>query len=182
MDCVGCEKCRLREKLQVLGLGIALKILFSIDGHSDSNQPLQLQRNDMIALVNLLNRLSEFVKFVHEKDDVFERMVSDFVVSVNEVEALYELFKKLSRLIIGDGLIHKVRQMVIAILMESKMRLSDDLLEQIIDKESFIVRIAVGLHMILLAVRLLVPCGRCHPSSKGYGNHCFIEDVFLMVD
>lgn len=29
MDCVGCEKCRLWGKLQVLGLGTALKILFS---------------------------------------------------------------------------------------------------------------------------------------------------------
>ncbi|KAL4280074.1 hypothetical protein GQ457_03G035140 [Hibiscus cannabinus] len=30
MDCVGCEKCRLWGKLQVLGLGTALKILFSV--------------------------------------------------------------------------------------------------------------------------------------------------------
>ncbi|KAL3522753.1 hypothetical protein ACH5RR_015587 [Cinchona calisaya] len=32
MDCVECEKCRLRGKLQVLGLGEALKILFSVNG------------------------------------------------------------------------------------------------------------------------------------------------------
>ncbi|GKD36044.1 endoplasmic reticulum oxidoreductin-1-like protein [Tanacetum coccineum] len=48
MDCVGCEKCRLWGKLQVLGLGTALKIFL-----------LQLQRNEVIALINLLNRLSE---------------------------------------------------------------------------------------------------------------------------
>ncbi|KAK9074129.1 hypothetical protein SSX86_006726 [Deinandra increscens subsp. villosa] len=64
MDCVGCEKCRLWGKLQVLGLGTALKILFSVDGQNSRDQPLQLQRNEVIALVNLLNRLSESLKSV----------------------------------------------------------------------------------------------------------------------
>jgi phosphoribosylaminoimidazole-succinocarboxamide synthase len=31
MDCVGCDKCRLWGKLQVSGLGTALKILFELD-------------------------------------------------------------------------------------------------------------------------------------------------------
>ncbi|KAI4368079.1 hypothetical protein MLD38_016682 [Melastoma candidum] len=66
MDCVGCEKCRLWGKLQVLGLGTALKILFSVDGQEHPDHHLQLQRNEVIALMNLLNRLSESVKFVHE--------------------------------------------------------------------------------------------------------------------
>lgn len=35
MDCVGCEKCRLWGKLQVLGLGTALKILFSGDDYQE---------------------------------------------------------------------------------------------------------------------------------------------------
>ncbi|KAL3500724.1 hypothetical protein ACH5RR_039817 [Cinchona calisaya] len=38
------------------------------------------------------------------------------------------------------GNINKVKKMVIAILMESEMRLSDDLLDQIIDKVVFILR------------------------------------------
>ncbi|PKI68048.1 endoplasmic reticulum oxidoreductin-2-like [Punica granatum] len=66
MDCVGCEKCRLWGKLQVLGLGTALKILFSVDVQEQSGHALQLQRNELIALMNLLNRLSESVKFVRE--------------------------------------------------------------------------------------------------------------------
>ena len=40
MDCVGCEKCRLWGNLQVLGLGTALKILFSVDGDNNLNQPV----------------------------------------------------------------------------------------------------------------------------------------------
>ncbi|NP_001170065.1 Endoplasmic reticulum oxidoreductin-1 [Zea mays] len=77
MDCVGCEKCRLWGKLQVLGLGTALKILFSVDGDSHLNQPLQLQRNEVIALFNLLNRLSESVKFVHEKGSSVEEVINE---------------------------------------------------------------------------------------------------------
>ncbi len=34
MDCVDCQKCRLWGKLQTIGLGTALKILFSFDQSS----------------------------------------------------------------------------------------------------------------------------------------------------
>ena len=53
MDCVGCEKCRMWGKLQILGFGTAFKILFS----ENSNIP-DLQRNEIIALLNLLKNLS----------------------------------------------------------------------------------------------------------------------------
>ncbi|KAL0328981.1 UNVERIFIED_CONTAM: Endoplasmic reticulum oxidoreductin-2 [Sesamum calycinum] len=79
MDCVGCEKCRLWGKLQILGLGTALKILFSENGQDQSGQRLQLQRNEVIALVNLLNRLSESVKFVHEMGPSAERMFGKII-------------------------------------------------------------------------------------------------------
>ncbi|KAJ4754603.1 Endoplasmic reticulum oxidoreductin-1 [Rhynchospora pubera] len=75
MDCVGCEKCRLWGKLQVLGLGTALDILFSGNVTSNLIQPLQLERNEIIALINLLNRLSESVKFVHEMGPKAEKLV-----------------------------------------------------------------------------------------------------------
>ncbi|KAI5662157.1 hypothetical protein M9H77_21480 [Catharanthus roseus] len=73
MDCVGCEKCRLWGKLQVLGLGTALKILFTVEEKSPLDQPLQLQRNEVIALVNLLNRLSESINFVREVSPLVEK-------------------------------------------------------------------------------------------------------------
>jgi ERO1-like protein alpha len=64
MDCVGCEKCRLWGKLQILGLATALKILFSVE--DSPAHTLDLQRNEVIALVNLLSRLSESLELVHE--------------------------------------------------------------------------------------------------------------------
>ncbi|CAK9147716.1 unnamed protein product [Ilex paraguariensis] len=75
MDCVGCEKCRLWGKLQVLGLGTALKILFSVNGQDHFGQTLELQRNEVIAMMNLLNRLSESVNYVHEMGPSVERII-----------------------------------------------------------------------------------------------------------
>lgn len=65
MDCVGCDKCKLWGKLQVQGLGTALKILFS--GMFDENVPelyinsknkrdFQLERTEIVALVNSFGR------------------------------------------------------------------------------------------------------------------------------
>lgn len=75
MDCIGCEKCRLWGKLEILGLGTALKILFSVDGADGVGHTLQLQRNEVIALMNLLNRLSESTKFIHEMGPTVETVM-----------------------------------------------------------------------------------------------------------
>lgn len=56
MDCVGCEKCKMWGKLQFLGVATSLKIL--------SDGDLSLERNEVIALVNLLERLSASVETV----------------------------------------------------------------------------------------------------------------------
>ncbi|KAK4345248.1 hypothetical protein RND71_035424 [Anisodus tanguticus] len=75
MDCIGCEKCRLWGKLQVLGLGTALKILFSVNGQKRLGETLHLQRNEVIALINLLNRLSESLMLVHEMGPSLENVM-----------------------------------------------------------------------------------------------------------
>jgi len=56
MDCVGCEKCKMWGKLQFLGVATSLKIL--------SDGDLSLDRNEVIALINLLERLSASVETV----------------------------------------------------------------------------------------------------------------------
>lgn len=55
MDCVGCEKCRLWGKLQVLGLGTALKILFTVDGQENGVQTVSaFSRSTFFSFLLLL--------------------------------------------------------------------------------------------------------------------------------
>ncbi|KAI0567110.1 Endoplasmic Reticulum Oxidoreductin 1 [Gracilaria domingensis] len=61
MDCVGCEKCRVWGKLQFLGLGTALRILFE-------EETPELERNEVIALFNLLYKLSTSVLTIDEME------------------------------------------------------------------------------------------------------------------
>lgn len=56
MDCVECTKCRLWGKIQVNGLGAALKVLFE--------QEYNLSRTEIIALVWLLHQLSHSLRIV----------------------------------------------------------------------------------------------------------------------
>ena len=65
MDCVACESCKLHAKLQVLGLGTALKILF----HQDPRQHLvleSLQRNEVMALFQTFFKFSESIHLFHQ--------------------------------------------------------------------------------------------------------------------
>ncbi|GAA5828868.1 hypothetical protein JCM3770_001803, partial [Rhodotorula araucariae] len=65
MDCVGCDKCRLWGKMQVTGLGTALKLLFSYDATAPRTPPaaaaaaVVLSRSELVAFINTLHRLSE---------------------------------------------------------------------------------------------------------------------------
>ncbi|KAJ8599670.1 hypothetical protein CTAYLR_005423 [Chrysophaeum taylorii] len=62
MDCVTCERCRLWGKLQILGIGTALKILMM---EGDAAGLGALQRNEVVALVNTLAQLAKSVDSVH---------------------------------------------------------------------------------------------------------------------
>lgn len=83
MDCVGCDKCRLWGKVQITGMGTALKILFSGDSmgplstvtreHRRSKIPFQLTRGEIVSLLNAFGRLS---KSIHEIEH-FRNMMND---------------------------------------------------------------------------------------------------------
>ncbi|RSH93337.1 hypothetical protein EHS25_007691 [Saitozyma podzolica] len=75
MDCVGCDKCRLWGKLQVSGLGTALKILFELDEKAldPKINPDLLQRSEVVALFNTLHRHSESLAAV----DQFRKMYAE---------------------------------------------------------------------------------------------------------
>lgn len=67
MDCVACESCKLHAKLQVLGLGTALKILFQQAPTGDSSSLLSsLQRNEVMALFQTLFKFSESIHLFHQ--------------------------------------------------------------------------------------------------------------------
>lgn len=82
MDCVGCEKCKLWGKLQTLGIATALKILFSAKDCTGATpaseelpfgEELELERNEVIALVNLLGRFSHSVETYHRLTQELQR-------------------------------------------------------------------------------------------------------------
>jgi len=61
MNCVTCEKCKTYSKLQILAMGTALKILL------EPNTELvlkQLQRNEIIALINTLRQFSSSIESI----------------------------------------------------------------------------------------------------------------------
>jgi len=62
MDCVGCETCKVHAKLQILGIGTALKILFS-------DQPPTIERNEFVALVNSIHKFSESIQAAYRMEE-----------------------------------------------------------------------------------------------------------------
>ena len=66
MDCVDCEKCKTYGKMQIKGLGTALKLILD----DSSKQSIRLDRNEIIALVNTLAKWSTSIKLIPE---MFER-------------------------------------------------------------------------------------------------------------
>lgn len=70
MECVGCDKCRLWGKLQTVGYGTALKVLFEYDELKNGENP-PLRRIELVALVNTLDRVSSSLTALNRMRDLF---------------------------------------------------------------------------------------------------------------
>ena len=68
MDCVGCDKCRLWGKLQTVGYGTALKVLFEFDEAGGQDQILK--RTELVALMNTLDRISSSLSAIESFNDM----------------------------------------------------------------------------------------------------------------
>lgn len=97
-DCIGCDKCRFNGKVQIKGLGTAMKILFS-NAHQLRKG---LEKSEIIALVHLMHKLSESLAYYKaflqiEKDQDFKKDLIKHtfsyigVVMILGIVKLYEL-------------------------------------------------------------------------------------------
>ena len=82
MDCVACDKCKLWGKLQISGLGTALKILFSDDTSKDEfiknemfneSSKFNLNRNEIVSLFNAFGRISTSIQQL----EIFREMLRE---------------------------------------------------------------------------------------------------------
>ena len=74
MDCVACDKCKLWGKLQITGLGTALKILFTEESQEhivtfegedilrNHLNEIDLNRNEIVSLFNAFGRISTSIQ------------------------------------------------------------------------------------------------------------------------
>lgn len=96
MDCVGCDKCRLWGKVQTNGYGTALKVLFEFG--NDVDKPV-LRRTEMVALINLLDKISSALKALEsfrvlsvETVDSLDDLDDDAYATPLQEESLSEIF------------------------------------------------------------------------------------------
>ncbi len=75
MDCVGCDKCRLWGKLQTVGYGTALKVLFEYEEDRNGGNP-PLRRTELVALVNTLDRVARSLTALGEMRALVEAKAS----------------------------------------------------------------------------------------------------------
>jgi len=77
MDCVGCDKCRLWGKLQIMGLATGLKLLFEYEEGSQDHSNFQLTRPELTGFINTLHRLSESLAAVDKFNKLWKQRFAE---------------------------------------------------------------------------------------------------------
>lgn len=72
MDCVGCDRCRMWGKVQTIGYGTALKILFE-----DDVDNLQFRRIEIVALLNTFDRLLKLLEAIANFKQMYLQHLDD---------------------------------------------------------------------------------------------------------
>ncbi|KAI8391526.1 uncharacterized protein BYT42DRAFT_557185 [Radiomyces spectabilis] len=123
MDCVGCEKCRLWGKLQTTGLGTALKILFSYEEKSLNPKwnPNLIQRGELVALFNTLNRLSESLRAIQKFRIMYQERMNASSQELQLTEAVSVKVKRILHNYLTHGF-HLVLRGFRFVLSEMKQR------------------------------------------------------------
>lgn len=75
MDCVGCDRCRMWGKIQTIGYGTALKILFEDDNYDNHN--LKFRRIEIVALINTFDRLSKSIESINMFKEMYLQHLKD---------------------------------------------------------------------------------------------------------
>lgn len=77
MDCVGCDRCRMWGKLQTIGYGTALKVLFESED-PNTQHLLKFRHIELVALFNTFDRLSKSIASIGN----FKQMYLDHLEEV----------------------------------------------------------------------------------------------------
>ena len=85
LDCVQCQQCKLHGKMTMLGYGTALKILFLPPSKLTSSS---LTRNEVVAFVNTVAKLSESLKDVRTLTHLYWTINSASGYNVNAIEGM----------------------------------------------------------------------------------------------
>lgn len=76
MDCVGCDRCRMWGKLQTMGYGTALKVLFDLEDPNIQHL-IKFRRIELVALFNTFDRLSKSVASINNFKKMYLEHLED---------------------------------------------------------------------------------------------------------
>ena len=77
MDCITCQKCRLHGKIQLLGIGTALKILLL----PEQLIAASLERSELVALFNTLGKFSTAIQAIPRLSQEFYDLKRPYITS-----------------------------------------------------------------------------------------------------